>query len=74
MFYLARLFEIFYVFFSLLGAGGPKAGVSNERFSAQSQAAMQTWHPHSDFVSIRLPPSKSRITVFPGGNMKISNV
>ena len=34
---------------------------------------MQTWHPHRAFVGIRLPPLESRITVFPGGNIKISN-
>ena len=35
---------------------------------------MQTSHPHRDFVGIRLPPSESKITVFPGGNIKISNI
>ena len=35
---------------------------------------MQTRHPHRDFVGIRLPPSESRVTVFPGGNIKILNV
>ena len=35
---------------------------------------MQTLHPHRAFDSIHLPPSQSRITVFPGGNIKISNV
>ena len=55
--------------------GGAKAGVSNERFSAKSSFdANLTSDPHRAFVGIRLPPSESRITVFPGGNIKISNV
>ena len=35
---------------------------------------MQTSHPQHDFVGIRFPLSESRITVFPGGNIKTANV
>ena len=46
-------------------------GRSEQRaLQRQSQALMQTWHPHRAFVGIRLPQSDSRITVFPGGNRK----
>ena len=59
---------------NLAQPGGPKAGVSNERFSAKSSFdANLTSTPRfirHPFTSVR----ESRITVFPGGNIKISNV
>ena len=61
----------------LTNAGGPKAGVSNVasalKSSFDANLTFTIW-PHCAFVGIRLPLSESRITVFPGGNIKISNV
>ena len=51
------------------GGGGSEAGVNNERFSAK----VKLWCKLDIHIAL-LPPSESRITVFPGGNRQISTV
>ena len=54
-------------------SGGPKFGVSNERLSAKVKLRCKL-DIQTALLSPPSPPSSSRITVFPGGNIKILNV
>ena len=60
------------LYLNFIRAGGPNVGVSNERFSAKVKLRCKL-DIHTALLS---PPVYLRrsITVFPGGNIKISNV
>ena len=59
---------------NMFSPGGPKVGVSNERFSAKLQAWCKLDIHTSHLLASVYLRRRVGFTVFPGGNIKISNV
>ena len=60
------------LYLNFIRGGGPNVGVSNERFSAKVKLRCKL-DIHTALLSLPVY-LRRRITVFPGGNIKISNV